>query len=400
MGKIRKLSRLFYVLIALTLGFIVVYGLSKVSDKSKGPIETVLTNAGTAVQEVEKTIILEQRQGTRKDKLDWFKSQRENKQQLIHSKLLLFGASDDSKKESYENIFNLEDSLALTFPIIHIYEAWGEKPEQEFPIKEVNAIYEIGSIPMITWEPWVSDFSEENFPGIQPIESRDKSAMTAIANGFYDSFLKKWAIEAKNYKHPIYLRLGHEMNEPYRYPWGLQNNTPQEFVAGWKHVHDIFEQLGANNIIWVWSPHTAYGYFDAYYPGKGYVDVISTGVLNFGTSVTWSKWWTFDEIFGSHYKELAIFNKPIMIAEFGTLKTGGDRAKWFGDAFKNFRQKYPLVNSIVFYHYSGDKTVDDRAVNWYIKDDKKVTTEIKKQLRVWYDSVRQTELISNSKNNK
>jgi beta-mannanase len=397
MEKIKKLSRLIYVLIALTLGFCVVYALSMVSDKSKGPIETVLTNAGTAVQEVEKTIILEQREGTREEKLAWFKYQRESKQKLIQSKIILFGASDDSKKESYENIINLEDSLALTFPIIHLYEAWGEKTEEEFPKKEAVAINQIGSVPMITWEPWVSDFSEENFPGIGAQETRDKSAFTAIANGLYDSFIKKWAKNAKNYGHPIYLRLGHEMNEPYRYPWGPQNNTPQEFVAGWRHVHDIFNQIGATNVIWVWSPHTAYGYFDAYYPGSSYVDIISTGILNFGTSTSWSKWWTFSEIFGTHYKELASFQKPLMIAEFGCLKTGGDRAKWFGDALHNFQTKYPLVNSIVFFHYSGDKTTTDKSVNWYIKDDKKVTSEIKKQLKTWTSAIKQPETLLSPK---
>ena len=91
------------------------------------------------------------------------------------------------------------------------------------------------------------------------------------------------------------------------------------------------------------------------------------GILNFGTSTSWSKWWTFSEIFGSHYKELASFKKPMMIAEFGCLKSGGDRAKWFGDALRNFQKNYPLVNSIVFFHYSGDKTTSDKSVNWYIK---------------------------------
>ncbi len=392
MKYFNRISRYFYVAIALVLGYLVVYGLSMVSEKSKGPIETVLTKAGTTVQEVEKTIILDQREGTREDKLAWFKEIRTNKKKLIQSKIILFGASDDSKKESYENIINLEDSLSLTFPIIHIYQAWGEKPEQEFPIKELNAIHEIGSIPMVTWEPWVSDFTVENFPGIGAVETRDKSSFTSIAGGLYDSFLKKWAKSAKNFKHPIYLRLGHEMNEPYRYPWGPQNDTPQEFVAGWKHIHEVFEQVGAKNIIWVWSPHTAYGYFDAYYPGSDNVDVIATGILNFGTSTSWSKWWTFSEIFGTHYKELATFNKPMMIAEFGSLKTGGDRAKWFGDALTNLPKKYPLVNSIVFFHYSGDKTTSDKSVNWYIKDDKKVTSKIKEVLKTWDSVIKQPKL--------
>jgi beta-mannanase len=392
MKKFNKISRYLYIFIALSLGFLIVYGLSMVSEKTKGPIETALTKAGSTVQDVEKTIILDQREGTREEKLAWLNGIRYNKNKLIHSKVLLFGASDDSEKESYENIINLEDSLALTFPIIHIYQAWGEKDEEQFPLRQVNAINEIGSIPMITWEPWVSDFSVENFPGIPSLEKRDEAAFTQVSKGLYDSFLKKWAQSAKEYAHPIYLRFGHEMNEPYRYPWGPQNDTPQEFVAGWKHVHDIFNKVGAKNIIWVWSPHTAYGYFDAYYPGDQYVDMVATGILNFGTSASWSKWWTFSEILGTHYKELAKFKKPMMIAEFGSLKTGGNRAKWFKEALTDFPKKYPLVNSIVFYHYAGDKTTSDKSVNWYINDDKNVTNAIKTTLNTWDTSIKQPKI--------
>lgn len=386
MKSLHKISRFFYLMVALLLGFAVVFALSKVSEKSKGPIATVLEKAENTVEEVEKTIIVEQRSYSRKDKLKWLSPIREDREKLIHSDVVLFGASDQSKRESYESIINLEDSLRMTFPIISIYQAWGEKEAQNFPMREVKAIHSIGSVPMITWEPWVSEFSLENFPEIAVVEERDKNAMSYIYWGKYDAFIRKWALAAKNFGHPFYLRLGHEMNEPYRYPWGPQNNTPQEFVAGWQHVHDVFTQVGATNVIWVWSPHPAYGYFDAYFPGSQYVDVVATGILNFGTSTSWSKWWTFDELFGQHYKEFAAFNKPIMIAEFGSLKPGGDRAKWFGDAFRDFKKKYPLINSVVFFHYPGDKTTSDKTVNWYIKDDPKVTAEIRKQIRSWNPS--------------
>jgi len=56
MKYFNRISRYFYVAIALVLGYLVVYGLSMVSEKSKGPIETVLTKAGTTVQEVEKQL--------------------------------------------------------------------------------------------------------------------------------------------------------------------------------------------------------------------------------------------------------------------------------------------------------------------------------------------------------
>lgn len=386
MKRIKKLNRLFYGIIAFTLGYCVVYGLSKVSDNYKGPIETVLTGAGTMVQDVEKSIILEKRETSRENKLAPFKSFIENKDKIIHSKSILFGASDDSKKESYENIISLEDSLALAFQIIHIYKPWGEKEWEQFPIVELNAIHQIGSIPMITWEPWVSDFTKENFPKINNILTPEKNQMTAIANGTYDTFIEKWATEARNFGHPIYIRLGHEMNEPYRYPWGPQNNSAAEYVAGWQHVHDIFTKVGAQNIIWVWSPHPSYGNFKKYYPGDDYVDLVATGILNYGDSVNWSKWWSFSRIFGT-YKQLESFKKPMMIAEFGSLATGGDRAEWFREALHDFQKNYPAVNSIVFFHYSGDTTTSNKSVSWYIKDDKKVTTAIKKELKIWPNQI-------------
>lgn len=55
------------------------------------------------------------------------------------------------------------------------------------------------------------------------------------------------------------------MNDPYRYPWGPQNNDPSEFVAAFRHVHDVFDSVGASNVIWIWSPHLTYGKFKEYY---------------------------------------------------------------------------------------------------------------------------------------
>lgn len=393
MSSFKKTSkRLLNVLIALVIGYFVVYAFAAVSKRSKGPLGGFLENMGDWVQNIEHDAILGKRESLRENKLKWFKDQRKNKYALLKTKYILFGASDDSNGESYENIINLEDSLALTFPIIHIYKAWGENQEHKFPRNEVDAINRIGSVPMISWEPWLSKFSKENFPKIKDIEQRDKHGLTSVANGDYDSFLKEWAGEAKKIEYPIYLRMGHEMNDPYRYPWGPQNSDPSEFVAAFKHVRDVFEEVGASNIIWVWSPHLSYGKFKEYYPGSDYVDVVATGVLNYGTSTSWSDWWSFEQLFGNYYNALAFFNKPIMIAEFGSLKPGGNRAQWFGDSFKNLPEKYPLVNAIVFFHYPSDGTTTYKNVSWYIVDDKEVTTEIKKELKNWGSEGKQPDM--------
>ncbi|WP_010135619.1 glycoside hydrolase family 26 protein [Ochrovirga pacifica] len=392
MSRLGKLSRVIYVLVAIVIGYFLVYLVAAASDGAKGPIEAMLERASDWVFDVEQNLILEEREENREKKLAWFKQQKQDKNALINSKIILFGASDDSELESYENVINLEDSLNLSFPIIHIYQAWGEKPEHEFPIHQLEAIKRMGSVPLISWEPWLNKFSQDNFPLIKSVKERDKHGMLTIAEGLYDAFLIDWALEAKKYGAPIYIRLGHEMNDPYRYPWGPQNSEPSEYIAGWRHVHKVFRQAGADNVIWVWSPHLAYGKFKEYYPGDNYVDVVATGALNYGESTSWSDWWSFEQIFGNYYKDLAVFNKPMMIAEFGSLKPGGDRAKWFADALNHFHENYPLVNAILFFHYDADGTTTYKSVSWYIVDDHEVTTAIKKELKKWDASVKQPDV--------
>lgn len=392
MSKTKKTSRRFLnVAIALVVGYIIIYGFAALSKTSKGPLGGLLESMSNMVQNIERDAILEKRENLRSSKLAWFKDQRKNKFSLLKTKYILFGASDDTKG-SFENIFNLEDSLAITFPIISVYAAWGENAEYKFPRNEIDAIIRVGSIPMITWEPWLEKFSVENFPNIKPLEQRNNHGLASVAAGHFDSYIKEWATEAAKVDYPIYLRVGHEMNDPYRYPWGPQNNDPEEYVAAFRHIRDVFESVGARNIIWVWSPHLTYGKFKEYYPGTDYVDVVATGALNYGTSTSWSDWWTFEQIFGNYYQTLEDFDKAIMIAEFGSLKPGGDRAQWFADAFNRFQYKYPYVNAIVFFHYSSDGSTTYKNVDWYIKDDKEVTDAIKNELKNWDPKSKQPDI--------
>lgn len=373
-----KINRLAYFLSALAIGFVITYGISMISNKTNGPLITVFDQLTGFIYQIEHKVVLDRREDQRIDKLKWFAGYKNNKEKLINPDFILLGASDASRKNSYENIINLEDSLDTTFPLIHIYSAWGSRTENAFPESAVKAIYDLGSVPFITWEPWVSDFDEKKYKRPSLSINKDKS-MLQIAHGIYDLYIKEWAVQTKKFGHPIYLRFGHEMNDPHRYPWGSNSNTPEEYIKAWQHVHDIFTYMGADNVIWVWSPHIAYSDFDVYYPGDKYVDAVSATVLNYGSAVSWSQWWSFEEIFGIHYPELAKFGKSIIISEFGSLSEGGDRISWFSDALHNLPQKYPAVSSIIFFHYSEDYTVTSRKVNWYIKNDASAVEAIKKE---------------------
>lgn len=380
---VKKTYRILSTLVAIGIAILIILFLSYIGRKSKGPLEDIVTNAGEAVQKVEKNIIMDQREGKRADELQWFLPYKSDSALLRNPGKILLGAFDNENTESFESSINLEDTLGVTFPLIHIYTAWGSKPDEQFPELQVKTILEMGSIPVITWEPWLTDFDAEKIPGLKPADKRDVGGMSDVAKGKYDTYLHKWAQAAAKIDQPIFIRLGHEMNDPYRYPWGPQNNSAKDFVAAWQHVYRLFKQDGAHKIVWVWSPHPAYGFFDAFYPGSKYVDYIGVGVLNYGTVASWSKWWTFTEIFGKHYNEFAMFNKPIILTEFGSLAVGGKREQWFAEALNQLPQKYPLVKSVLFFHFSDDKTTTQQVINWYFIHDSKSVKAITTAIKSW-----------------
>lgn len=363
--------RISVVIAAFGFGITIVWFLSKAGDKVRGPLEDFFSFTEQTVNSVEKNLILDQRKDKRANKLRWIQGYVKNPNRLRDPDRILFGAYDNNTVKSFENIINLEDSLGTTFPLIHIYTAWGDKPEQKFPTDQVNGIVELGSIPIITWEPWLTDFDESLHPELPPREKRDKGGLTDIAKGLYDFYIISWAKEAKKINSSMMIRPGHEMNDPYRYPWGPHNNKSKDFIEAWKHIHDVFKQNGVENVLWVWSPHPAYGYFKEYYPGDLYVDFVGSGALNYGNVATWSKWWSFKEIFGNYYQQLSAFKKPIMISEFGSLAVGGDRSQWYSNALDSLILKYPAVKAVVFFHYSDDRTTTQQPLNWYLSDDKK-----------------------------
>ena len=382
-----KSNRIIITVSSLILGIALVFALTKLSHTSRGPIDRILVSFESTVRDIEEKSILEQRTTTRNKKLLWLKKYNQNINQLKNPKSILIGAFDNHAITNFKPIFSLEDSLGTTFPLIHIYTAWGSESTQAFPTKQVQDIKDLGSIPVVTWEPWLTAFVEEREPKLRPLKNRDKNGLIDVANGVYDFYLKTWAQSAKEAKTPIFLRLAHEMNDPYRYPWGPQNNNAKDFVLAWKHVHDLFQKQGATNVIWIWAPHPAYGFIQDYYPGSEYVDFIGVGTLNYGPVVNWGKWWSFDEIFGDHYDKVAPFKKPIILAEFASLSYGGDRAKWYNDALRDIPKKYPLVKGILLFNFDADNTTTRQVLNWSIINDKKVLKTIQENVKKWNDSI-------------
>jgi len=381
----RRAYRLGLVGTALASSVAVVVLLTRFSSASEGPIAGTLEWLGTAVGSIEHGIRQRLIGGLgRSGDLAWFRPYQTNADRLRNPDVILLGAYDSGLPETLDGVAELERTIGTTLPLVQIYTAWGDKPEQRFPLKMATAIWDMGSVPVITWEPWLTDFENTRHQALPLRDARHRHGFTAVARGDYDFYVDMWAAEAAQFGKPMFLRFAHEMNDPYRYPWGPQNNTKEEFIDAWRHVRERFEAAGARNVIWTWSPHVGYPYWDTYYPGSQYVDWVATGALNFGwVGQQWSQWWSFQEIFGVKYPLLASFGKPIMVAEFGSLAVGGDRAAWYRAALTDLPEKYPAVKALLFFHAKNDHTVTYQTLDWSIARDPALARTITAAIKPW-----------------
>jgi hypothetical protein len=385
---VKRRSRLLLVSTAIASSAAFVILLTFASSASEGPIGGLLERVGAAIGTMEGRVRERLSGPGRSGKLSWFTPYRGDVARLRDADMVLLGAFDSRLPNTFDGVARLERDLGTTFPVVHVYTAWGDKRDERFPLRLVTTIADLGSVTAITWEPWLTDFENTLHAGLPLRAARDRHGLAAVAHGDYDFYVDAWAADAARFGKPLFLRFGHEMNDPYRYPWGPQNNTREEYVAAWRHVVERFRRAGAGNVIWVWSPHVAYAGWEGYYPGDAYVDWVATGVLNYGPIAQWSQWWTFQDIFGTKYERLAAFRKPIMVAEFGSLAVGGDRAAWYRDALTDLPRRFPAVKSVMFFQAREDQTVTQQQVDWSFGESQDVVRAIADAIRPWDPSRR------------
>jgi len=108
------------------------------------------------------------------------------------------------------------------------------------------------------------------------------------------------------------------------YPWSM-GSLPSEYVAAWRHVHDLLAQKGleSTRLQWIWSVAAIdVGQYTAeeYWVGENYTDWLGIDGYNSGAYHTWSKWQTPNEVFDNMIGRLRKLSltKPICINEYGS----------------------------------------------------------------------------------
>lgn len=237
----------------------------------------------------------------------------------------------------YQQLAFYEDQFKYSFPVIVNYSEFENTIKHPNLENRLNQAWEKEKVLELT---------------LQTNNSTQGNMVYRILQGEYDSFIKNYAKTIKDFGHPVIFRLGNEMNGDWCPYSGYNTSRDAEvFVNFYKYIYKVFEDQGVDNVIWVWNPNDKsfpdfkWNASYNYYPGDQYVDVVGMTAYNTGTyySQVGETWMTFEELYQNTYNEYSEhFSQPLMITEFASASTGGNKSQWIKDMFI----KIPSYNKI------------------------------------------------------
>ncbi|WP_024464564.1 glycoside hydrolase family 26 protein [Bifidobacterium subtile] len=208
---------------------------------------------------------------------------------------------------------------------------------QPVPAAQLQEIASLGATPILSLEPWDPNAgAAENSIGDARTE-QPEFALARIAAGGHDADLTRWATGLRDLGSTVMLRFAHEMNGDW-YPWavGVNGNTSDDYVAAWRHVHDLFRSVGASNVRFLWSPNVPVAGqtsdLAAAYPGADMVDILGLDGYNWGTG-DGHEWTEPDVLFDEGLNQLRALDgrQPILISETASAEGSGpgqSKAQW------------------------------------------------------------------------
>lgn len=220
-----------------------------------------------------------------------------------------------------------EDAVGARADILQTFVSWeydGEPGLNRFPADRAARISEGDRTVEVTWVPSNPDGGVD-----QPDFSLD-----SIAGGEHDDYVRSFAQDVEDSGLAIRLRLGHEMNGAWQ-SFSEQNsgNEAGDFARAWRHVHDVFTDVGATDVQWVWSPnveHDGDTALEGLYPGDAFVDVVGIDGYSYSTSGCPDP----EELFGSTAASVReITGRPLWLAEVGVGVDCPGRDQWITELF-------------------------------------------------------------------
>jgi beta-mannanase len=225
--------------------------------------------------------------------------------------------------------------------IDHVYHGW----DTPFPSEYDRWTVSEGRMPFLSWS-----------------SRRDQQAPAKwadIAAGRYDDLIEQRASEVAALGVPVLMSLDHEpMSQVGTGAW--DSGSVEEFRAAFRHVTEVFERAGGDNVAWVWTLIALQfrtGDPQGLYPGDDVVDWIGVdGYVNIGCpwlDVGWRSW---GDVFSAAHEFALGRGKPLIVAEFGLREDPDDpgrKGEWLASSVAEI-QAMPALKAVVSFNSEAD----------------------------------------------
>jgi hypothetical protein len=192
-------------------------------------------------------------------------------------------------------------------------------------------------------------------------------SLNRILEGALDEDLRSWARGARDFRTPLFVEFGTEVNGKW-FSWnGWWNGKdrrssygspdcpdgPERFRDAYRRIIRTMRQEGAVNVLWVFHvncddhPRADWNRLENYYPGDEYIDCLGVSVYGAQTPME-EEWPEFRPLMDAVYPRLAALgpDKPIMVLEFAACwkNPRGDQTAWAEAALSDLGQnRWPKV---------------------------------------------------------
>jgi mannan endo-1,4-beta-mannosidase len=251
-----------------------------------------------------------------------------------------------------ESLTGYSASMGVSPNIAAFYTNFGS----QFWAGAFDAAESVGAVPLMQWNP-------------------EGLGIASIADGSKDAYLRAFASAVRDYRCPVILSFGHEMNGNW-FPWGYEHTSPAVFVAAWRRIVDVFASQQASNVTWLWTVNAeSPGNHDVsplapWWPGAAYVSWV--GVDGY----YWSAKATFESLFGTTLPQIRQLapDAPVLIAETAVnVKAAGALA-----------QLADLFSSVSSQHLRGLVWFDIKAQrDWALEDNPAVLAAFRAAAVAW-----------------
>jgi hypothetical protein len=221
--------------------------------------------------------------------------------------------------------------------ILHLYARWNAPA----PVTALQGISAAAAVPVLAW-------------GCGPYGR--------IAEGLEDEHIRSYAEALRSFGRPLFLRYAWEMNLGTPRNGSCEAETgPAGFVAAWRRVRQIFRDVGADNVAFVWCPGIGRPTtWRSYFPGADAVDWIGVDGYVLDPSPATAAT-AFTSVFGPFYAEFAGESKPLMVAETGAR--AGAQGEYLAGVAALLPQAYPQVKAFAYFDAPGPRG------DWSLSDD-------------------------------